>query len=99
MFVYIWRFEVEPGRERDFERAYGPRGQWTHLFSTATGFLGSQLLREAPDGRSYLTIDRWISEAARRAFLDQAGAAYRRLDEQCAELTRSETEIGAFEAI
>lgn len=99
MYVCIWRFEAEPGREREFERVYGPRGEWARLFSGATGFLGTRLLRESSGRGFYVTIDRWISEAARLEFMESAATAYRALDERCGELTRSEVEIGSFEAV
>ena len=51
-----------------FEAAYGPEGSWAKLFSTSTEYLGTELLRDAYISGTYLTIDRWGSEEAFRAF-------------------------------
>ena len=32
MYVIIWRFRPAVGREGEFERAYGPSGEWARLF-------------------------------------------------------------------
>ncbi len=31
-YIYIWRFNVKKGMESEFERAYGPKGEWVRLF-------------------------------------------------------------------
>jgi hypothetical protein len=32
MFVALWEYEVKPGEEERFEKAYGPDGDWVRLF-------------------------------------------------------------------
>jgi hypothetical protein len=44
-FVYLWKYEVRPGREAEFERLYGPNGAWTVFFGRAPAYLGTELLR------------------------------------------------------
>jgi heme-degrading monooxygenase HmoA len=66
MHVILWRFRAAPGREAEFEAAYGDDGTWVRFFRAARGFLGSELMR-GTDG-AYLTIDRWVSEEAHREF-------------------------------
>lgn len=67
-YAYLWEFHVRAESRDEFERHYGPEGSWAALFRRAPGYLGTHLLRDrATDGR-YLTIDRWQSEAAYRAF-------------------------------
>ncbi len=96
MLTIIWRFQARAGRETDFERAYGPHGDWVRLFRTAPGYLGSELWKEGGGRGTHLTIDRWDSEAAYLAFRQTAGHAYRELDERCALLTDTEEEIGTI---
>ena len=96
MHVILWRFRAAPGREAEFEAAYGDDGTWVRLFRTAPGFLGSELMR-GTDG-IYLTIDRWVSEDAYRAFRDARAEAYADIDAGCEALTIEETLIGSIEA-
>jgi len=95
MYVLIWRYRVHPGQEGAFREHYTPAGSWARLFENAPGYLGTELL-ECTDGGDFVTIDRWVSEAAHRGFLDAYGEAYRALDEECEALTESETFLGAF---
>jgi hypothetical protein len=46
MFVILWEFEVKPGSEERFEKAYGPNGQWVRLFQGDPHFRGTQLRRD-----------------------------------------------------
>ena len=95
-FIYIWAFEVKPGREAEFERAYGPAGDWIRLFRQASGYLHTELIRDTGNPRRYLTIDHWESEAAQRAFREQFAAEFKKIDKACEQLTESEILIGHF---
>ena len=46
--------------------------------------------------RSYLTIDRWSSEEAFRAFRKDHDSEYEVLDRTCDALTSRETRVGAY---
>jgi heme-degrading monooxygenase HmoA len=95
MHVILWRFQARPGRERDFEKAYGPEGAWERLFRDDPDFLGTELLRGS-DG-AYLTLDRWTSAASFNAFRERNAAAYAAVDALCAGLCESETPLGSVE--
>lgn len=100
MYLVIWRFRSRAGREDEFERAYGPSGEWADLFRRGSdGYLGAELLRNSDDPGEFLTPDRWASRAAYEAFRAHWGGEYRRLDHQLTELTEKETIVGAFEAL
>ncbi len=96
MHVILWRFRAQTGREAEFEAAYGDDGTWVRFFRSGRGFLGSELMR-ATDG-TYLTIDRWVSQDAYRAFHDAHAVPYAEIDARCRALTVEETLIGAVEA-
>jgi len=91
--VRTWRFRPAAGRQREFELAYGPDGDWARLFRLGDGYLGTELVKLAPAGDRYLTIDRWRSEADWQRFLEQHGAAYHELDRRLAPLCAEEEEI------
>jgi heme-degrading monooxygenase HmoA len=96
MFVVMWQFEIAEEKIASFEAAYGPEGNWAQLFRRSAEYLGTELLRDAYVAGSYLTIDRWASEAAFRAFRKDHDAAYEELDRACDALTEKETRVGAY---
>ena|SRR5665213_1338687 len=96
MFIIVWQFEIAEEKTAAFEAAYGPGGQWAKLFAASPDHLGTELMRDAYVPGSYLTIDRWTSEDAFRAFRKDHDAAYEELDRACDALTSRETRIGAY---
>jgi heme-degrading monooxygenase HmoA len=99
MYVVIWRFRPLVGRESEFERAYGPSGEWAQLFRRGEGYLGTELLRRSGNPREYVTLDRWASRTAYEAFRARFSGQYRRLDHRLEELSEEEAPLGAFEAL
>ncbi len=98
MFVVVWQFEVAEEHVAAFESAYGANGSWAQLFRSSSDYHGTELLRDAYVPGSYLTIDRWTSEDAFRAFRKEHDAAYEELDRSCDAVTSRETRIGAYTA-
>ena len=96
MFVVVWQFEVAEEKIAAFEAAYGAEGAWAKLFGTSAEYRGTELLRDAYIPGGYLTIDRWTSEDAFRAFRKDHDAEYEALDRSCDALTSSERRVGAF---
>ncbi|MGO8760144.1 MAG: antibiotic biosynthesis monooxygenase family protein [Terracidiphilus sp.] len=96
MFVVVWQFEIAEEKVADFEAAYGPEGAWAQLFRTSPDYRGTELLRDAYVPLSYLTIDRWTSEEAFRAFRKEHDADYEVLDRKCDDLTAREIRVGAY---
>ena len=96
MFVVVWQFEIAEEKIPAFEAAYGPDGNWAQLFRKSSDYRGTELLRDAYVSGSYLTVDRWESEEAFRAFRKDHDAEYEALDRSCDALTSRETRIGAY---
>jgi heme-degrading monooxygenase HmoA len=96
VYVIIWAFRPRPGREPEFEQAYGPGGGWATLFRAAPGYLGTDLLRAADGSGRYLTVDRWQSRAAYEAFRAASPAEYENLDRAGEDLTSSEGRVGDY---
>ena len=96
MFVVVWQFEIAEEKVARFEAAYGPEGAWAGLFRSSPEYRGTELLRDAYIPGNYLTIDRWASEDAFRAFRKDHDQEYETLDRACDELTSSEMRIGAY---
>ena len=90
-YTSLWEFTVPPARQAEFEAHYGPAGAWVRLFRRGAGYLGSELLQDCKDPQRYLTVDRWESVEAWRAFRSRFAADYERLDrEQQSELRRQD---------
>ena len=98
MYVIVWEYEVQVGREAEFDRAYAPDGPWASLFARAEGYLGTELLVSPETGRR-VTLDRWRSRAAFEQFLAVHAEAYAALDRSLDALTESEARLGGFEAV
>ncbi len=95
-FLITWRLKVKPGREKEFEEAYGPVGDWARLFGYHEGYLGTELMRDSKETGVYLTIDRWRSADAFNNFKELYLSEYEQLDRILAELTESETLQGYY---
>ena len=96
MFVVVWQFEIAEDKIAAFEAAYSPQGAWAQLFGASPEYSGTELLRDAYIPGNYLTIDRWASEEAFRAFRKDHDREYEILDRACDDLTSREIRIGAY---
>jgi len=96
MFVILWQFDIAEEKIPGFEAAYGSAGAWSALFARSPEYLGTELLKDAYVPGRYVTIDRWRSEEAFRAFRAQHDQDYEALDRASDSLTGAETRIGAF---
>jgi quinol monooxygenase YgiN len=65
-------------------------GDWAQLFQRGRGYVGTELYRSADDGAHFVTVDRWTNQAAWRAFLEEWGETYERLDTRLTRLTASQ---------
>jgi len=97
MVRFVWEFVARADKVQEFEKLYANSGPWAQLFRKSGGFHGTMLLRDAEDGRRYLTIDRWQSAAAQRQMRERFREEYETLDRACESLTESEKDIGVFE--
>jgi|SRR5271169_3065575 len=94
--VIMWAFRVKPGSEWEFERIYGPDGDWERLMGQAEGYMDTQLLRDIVEAGRYVTIDSWSTIAAYEEFMADFAAEYEALDGKCESLTEEEESLGTF---
>lgn len=99
MIATIWRFRVHPGMIEAFERAYGPRGDWARLFERTDGYAGTELLRLHGEPATWLTIDRWRSEADYERAKATLADDYAALDRRCEAYTSDETWLGLHSVV
>ena|SRR5271154_5018146 len=102
MYVTIWEFFVQPGCEGEFERIYGPNGDWAQLFAGSKGYQGTELLLDSEQGSMsatrYVTIDRWSGVRDFANFQAVCGEKYKALDARWEHLTAREAHLGNFES-
>lgn len=98
-YAVVWAFRVKAGREAEFERMYGPEGDWARLFRAADGYLATQLWRDVEHPGRYLTIDRWRSREAYDLFFARPPSAYADLDAAGATLTEREERLASLEQV
>lgn len=99
MFVAVFAYVVEPGRVAAFEAVYGGSGEWARLFARATGYLGTDLLRDQADESRYLVVDRWESPEAYQEFQRVHGAEYAERSAAHATLYQHEQLIGRYDEV
>jgi heme-degrading monooxygenase HmoA len=97
VIALVFSYEArEPG---EFERVYGPDGEWAAFFRGGRGYVGTELLRDVEAPGRYLVIDRWESREAYNEFVEQHRDDYmRRVDETAFHYTQ-ELRLGTFENV
>jgi heme-degrading monooxygenase HmoA len=95
----IWEFRAQPGRESEFEAAYGAKGVWSHLFMKSPDYLGTTLLKDRQDAGRYLTVDRWKEAGAFARFKLEHLESYEKIDKKCEGLAVSEVLVGTFDVV
>ncbi len=99
MFVALWEYEVKPGGEERFKKAYGPNGGWVRLFRNDSDYRETRLLRDPFRPAIYLTLDFWNSRRAYEQFMAAHKNEYKALDVAGEELTSSERRLGWYEQV
>ena len=97
MIALVFRYEAREPEE--FERTYGPDGEWAGFFRTGGGYIGSELLRDLEEPERYLVIDRWESADAYNAFLGEHEDEYLRRSEEARLYYVQELRFGTFENV
>jgi heme-degrading monooxygenase HmoA len=97
--VIALAFRYEARDAGEFERVYGPDGEWAQFFREGRGYIGSELLRDLEEPERYLVVDRWESADAYNAFLAEHKAEYLRRSEEARLYYVHELRFGTFENV
>lgn len=93
VWLIIWQFKVLPSCQSDFEKSYGPDGEWVKLFRNHSGYLFSKLYQDIKEKNLYLTFDYWRSAQSYLEFKKQFQQPYQELDANYEQLTIGESLI------
>ena len=96
VYVRIFEFQAKPGLESEFEKIYGPEGDWAKLFRTSKGFIRTELYSDVETKGRYVTVDCFASESDYAGFLEKRRRDYDALDRCCESVRLSEKLIGSF---
>lgn len=95
-YIRIWEFQARPGMENEFERIYGPEGDWVRLFRKSKAFLRTEVYCDVETKGHYVTIDYFASRGEFQALLKEFREAYDALDRLGETICASESRIGNF---
>ena len=97
MFVIAYSYESRD--PDDFERVYGPKGEWVDFFRGGRGFVGTELLRELDNPGRYLVLDRWESRETFEQFATEHQSEYFRRSEEARVYYLQELQLGVYENV
>jgi heme-degrading monooxygenase HmoA len=92
-------FSYDVREPEEFERVYGPSGDWSQFFAGARGYIGTELLRDVETPGRYLVIDRWESADAYNAFATEHREDYMRRVDDTRFYYEQELRFGTFENV
>ena len=99
MIALVWQFDVQAGRNDEFESFYGADGPWTGLSRRSRSYLGSSFMRDLAMSNRYLVIEYLERDGGLRApsrdFQHEVDALERQRD----ELVESAMPLGLFNAL
>ena len=97
MIALLFSYEVHDAAE--FERVYGPDGEWAEFFRQGRGYIGTELLRDVEASGRYLVVDRWESADAYNAFIAERREEYMERVDAAGFHYDSELRFGTFENV
>jgi heme-degrading monooxygenase HmoA len=97
VIALVFSYEVRDATE--FERVYGPDGDWARFFRQGAGYIGTELLRDAEVPGRYLVVDRWETAAAYNDFVQAHRDEYMRRVDDTRFHYEHELRFGTFENV
>jgi len=97
MLALVFAYDARDPDE--FERVYGPEGEWAEFFRGGTGYVGTELLHDVETPGRYLVVDRWDTRDAYQAFVDEHRDEYMRRVDETAFYYKQELRVGTFENV
>jgi quinol monooxygenase YgiN len=99
VIALVWQFDVQAGRNDEFESFYGADGPWTSLSRRSRSYLGSSFMRDLAMSNRYLVIEYWsemvVYERHHAGFQHEVDALERQRD----ELVEAAVPLGLFNAL
>lgn len=97
MLVLVFSYQAREPAE--FERVYGPEGEWAEFFRRGAGYVGTELLRDSETAGRYLVLDRWESGEAYNAFVEANRDEFMARVDDTRVYYEQELRLGTFENV
>lgn len=97
MIALVFSYQAREAAE--FERIFGPNGEWAAFFRSGRGFVGTELLRDVESADRYLVVDRWESADAYNAFVAEHRDEYMRRTDETSFYHDQELHLGTFQNV
>lgn len=97
MIALVFVYDVAEASQ--FERTYGPEGEWARFFRKGRGYVGTELLRDLEQPGRFVVIDRWETRGAYNDFVELHRDEYMRRVDETLYLYERELRFGTFEGI
>ena len=97
--MLILVFSYQAREPEQFERVYGPEGEWAEFFRTGRGYVGTELLRDAETPGRYVVVDRWDSADAYNEFVATNRTEYMARVDDTRVYYEQELRLGTFENV
>jgi hypothetical protein len=99
MIAVVWQFDVQTGREPEFEQFYGSNGEWTAMNRRSRSYIGSAFLRDQNRAARYLMIEYWSEMLVYERHRDSLRGEIRNLEARRNALVTAVEPLGIFSAL
>jgi|SRR5262249_31554126 hypothetical protein len=99
MIAIVWQFDVQQGREVEFEKFYGANGEWTTFNRHSRSYLGSSFLRDQNRPGRYLIVEYWSEMLVYEQHKGRRVDEIRTLEERRSTLVSAVEPLGIFTAL
>lgn len=94
--MYMWEYFVRPEYEDEFEKYYGPDGEWAKLFKKGDGYIRTELYKDVDQPLRYMTTDYWETKEDSDNFRKHFTYDFEKIDNHCELFTVNEEFLGDF---
>ena len=99
MIAVMWQFDVKNGREDEFEKLYGPDGDWAALNRQTRSYLGSSFLHDQNRSSRYLLIEYWSEMVVYEQHRASRSATIEAIETRRSELLEAVEPLGIYTAL
>jgi quinol monooxygenase YgiN len=99
VIALVWQFEVQEGKNDDFEAFYGADGAWTALSRRSRSFLGSSFLQDLARPERYLLVEYWSEMVVYEKHRADFQEAVTDLEQRRESIVKSMQALGLFNAL
>lgn len=97
VFAYIWEYAVKENYRAEFEKIYGPEGDWVKLFRKAEGYIATDLHQDMSNPDRFITVDFWKTKEDRDKFRALFSEEFNTIDDRGENFTEDEKSLGEFD--